>query len=71
MDSETIQRPKNGAQKMSIGISNISKKFRKLPDSYWRRVIFTDEPIIQNNPHKQKLWVTDKAQLPLIEKDPC
>ncbi len=46
-----------------------AKKFRKLPDSYWKRVIFTDESIIQSNPHKLKHWVTDRAQLPLIQKD--
>jgi len=46
-----------------------AKKFRKLPDSYWGRVKFIDESIIQNNPLKQKLWATDRAQLPLLEKD--
>lgn len=46
-----------------------AKKYRRLPKSYWEKVIFTDETLIQNNPHKQKFWVAEKDSLPLIKKD--
>ena len=44
-------------------------KYVKKPDTFWKRVIFTDESIIQGNPNKQKAWVTDKTSLHSIEKD--
>lgn len=44
-------------------------KFRKKSNSFWKRVLFTDESIVKSNPHKQKLWATDRSSLPLIEKD--
>ena len=44
-------------------------KYVKKPDTFWKRVIFTDESTIQGNPNKQKAWVTDKISLHSIEKD--
>ena len=46
-----------------------AKKYRRLLKSYWEKVIFTDETLVQNNPHKQKFWVADKDSLPLIKTD--
>jgi len=44
-------------------------KYVDKPDTFWQRVIFTDESLIQGNPNKQKAWVTDKTSLQPIEKD--
>lgn len=44
-------------------------KHQNFPDTYWQKVVFTDECRIEGSSFKQKAWVIDKTSLPTIEKD--
>jgi transposase len=46
-----------------------AKEYVHKPDEYWQNVIFTDESMIQNNPHKQTYWVSEDTILPSVERD--
>lgn len=46
-----------------------AKIFIKLPDSFWARVVFTDECIVKYNPKKQKVWITKGTRVSPIQRD--
>jgi len=38
-------------------------------DEYWQNIIFTDECLMQNNPHKQRLWLPEEEDAPPTQRD--
>lgn len=46
-----------------------AKRYIKMPEKFWFRVIFTDESKIQNNPNKQRYWLTSEMEIPTTDFD--
>lgn len=46
-----------------------ANKYKNMPNDYWRRVVFSDECLIQRNPYRQRYWVNDEMEVPFTEVD--